>query len=58
MRRALVVLICAMAFAGALASGALAGEVTGPPGSAANPPTNATGATRTLELGLLLQRAE
>ena len=44
MRRALVAVICAMAFAGALASGALAGEVTGPPGSAANPPTNATGA--------------
>ena len=44
MRRALVGVICAMAFAGALASVALAGEVTGPPGSAANPPTKATAA--------------
>src|SRR3954454_5841735 len=44
MRRALAAAICAMALAGALASGALAGEVTGPPGSAANPPTRATGA--------------
>lgn len=44
MRRALVCAICAMAFAGALASGARAGEVTGPPGSVANPPTKATGA--------------
>ena len=44
MRRALAAAICAMALAGALASGALAGEVTGPPGSAANPPTKATGA--------------
>jgi hypothetical protein len=44
MRRALTAVICALAFAGASASGALAGEVTGPPGSAANPPTNATGA--------------
>jgi hypothetical protein len=32
MRRALVAAICAMAFAGAVASGALAGEVKGPPG--------------------------
>jgi hypothetical protein len=30
--------------AGVGVSGALAGEVTGPPGSAANPPTNATAA--------------
>ena len=44
MRRALAAAVCAMAFAGTVASGALAGEVTGPPGSAANPPTNATGA--------------
>ena len=44
MRRALVAVICAMAFAGFIASSALAGEVTGPPGSASNPPTNATGA--------------
>ena len=44
MRRALVAAICAMAFAGTVASGALAGEVTGPPGSAAHPPANATGA--------------
>jgi len=44
MKRALVSAICAMTLAGALASGALAGEVTGPPGSTDNPPTKATGA--------------
>ena len=44
MRRAFLVAICAMAIAGAIASSALAGEVTGPPGSAANPPSKATGA--------------
>ena len=33
MRRALVAVICAMALAGAIASSALAGEVTGPPGT-------------------------
>ena len=44
MRRAVVCAICAMAFAGAFASGAFAGEVTGPPGSVDNPPANATGA--------------
>jgi hypothetical protein len=44
MRRAFVGAICAAALAGFFASGALAGEVTGPPGSAANPPANATGA--------------
>src|SRR5436853_3143255 len=44
MKRAIVATIGAMAFMGASATGALAGEVTGPPGSAANPPTNATAA--------------
>src|SRR6476659_2428124 len=36
--------LCAAVFAGGSVSSALAGEVTGPPGSAANPPTRATGA--------------
>src|ERR1041385_3774860 len=44
MRRALLASICAMGCAGAVSSSALAGEVTGPPGSVSNPPTNATGA--------------
>jgi hypothetical protein len=44
MKRAIVAIVGAVAFMGASATGALAGEVTGPPGSAANPPTNATGA--------------
>jgi hypothetical protein len=44
MKRAIMVAMGALAFMGAGATGALAGEVTGPPGSAANPPTNATGA--------------
>jgi hypothetical protein len=36
--------LCAVVLLGVGASGAFAGEVTGPPGSASNPPTNATGA--------------
>jgi len=36
--------LCAVVLLGVGASGAFAGEVTGPPGSASNPPTKATGA--------------
>ena len=44
MRRLFVVAASIAVLVGAGASGAFAGEVTGPPGSAANPPQNATGA--------------
>jgi hypothetical protein len=36
--------VCAAVLMGVSAGGAFAGEVTGPPGSAENPPTKATGA--------------
>ena len=36
--------VCAVVLMGLGAGGALAGEVTGPPGSVDNPPTKATGA--------------
>jgi len=42
MKRALVAAVCALAFAGAGVTGALAGEVKGPPGVINN--TNDTGA--------------
>jgi hypothetical protein len=44
MKRFLVAAVCTAAFMGIAAGGALGGEVTGPPGSASNPPTKATGA--------------
>jgi hypothetical protein len=43
-KRLLAVAASAVALVLALAGGAFAGEVTGPPGSASNPPTRATGA--------------
>src|ERR1043165_4532301 len=44
MKQLFAVVAAAAALGLAVASSALAGEVTGPPGSAANPPTNFTGA--------------
>ena len=44
MRRRLATAVCATFVAALGASAAFAGEVTGPPGSAANPPTKTTGA--------------
>lgn len=43
-KRLFAIAVCAAAVMGMGANAALAGEVTGPPGSAAAPPTNATGA--------------
>jgi hypothetical protein len=44
MHKKVAAAVCAAVLMGVGASGAFAGEVTGPPGSAENPPTKATGA--------------